>query len=277
MAVDDGGRSPATLICPGCGGKPFPDARRLAVHLERHRDVQAALRDHATGRELSHACPAGCGRSFPSLVEFREHAPICDGRPPLPPLDETTILSPGGEARYRPLFCPECRIGIDEPERLGVHIERHREVGAPIFGRGGRVVSKPCPKGCGRHFPPKGEHDFRRHLQLCEGDAPIPVRRRDGKEPTGNIFGKREDGMFTCGECGKPLAKRNALTMHMKFKHPGSAAQPSVQGAAETTAPADGASGDDDGIVSRLKEKAGEHLKMAERIEELMKELETLL
>lgn len=282
MAVDDGGRSPATLRCPACGGNPFPDPRRLAVHLERHREVQAAVVDHGTGRELSHRCPADCGRHFQTLVEFREHAPVCDGKPPLPPLDGRMIASVAGEAGYRPLVCPECRVRIDEPERLGVHIERHREVMAPIRGKMGEVVSKPCPKGCGRHFPPKGAYDFRRHVQLCEGEKPIPAWSHDGRElkPVGNVFRKREDGMYTCRECGRSFQRPNTIAIHMKAKHPGSSAGPyHDEGTPERAeaADTDAVRADDVEIVSRLKDKAEEHLKKAEKIEELMKDLQPLL
>jgi len=270
MAVDDGGRSPATLRCPACGGEPFPDPRRLAIHMERHREVLSPVRESGTGRELSHRCPKGCGRNFPTLLEFREHSPVCDGSEPLRPLDAAVIAGVGGEER-RPLLCPECRIRVDEPEELGYHLERHREMD---------TGPRPCPKGCGRGFQETGEYDFRRHVKLCRGEKPLPLRGKGGPERTGK---GREDGMYECDQCDRTFPRANNLAIHKKYKHAGGRPAPGERGsdvAVLSTPDTSGGDADDDGIeavVRRLREKAEDHLKKADRIEEIMKELEALL
>lgn len=66
--------------------------------------------------------------------------------------------------------CPECIYSCDDPERLGVHLERHREVLPSERG------SVPCPGGCGRHFPHLGKgrsSEVKHHFELCRGERPL--------------------------------------------------------------------------------------------------------
>jgi hypothetical protein len=262
-AEDEGGRSPATLVCRPCGLR-FPAPRDFQVHLERHREVKPAAFDRATGKEISHACPAGCGRSFPTLLEYRDHAPVCDGEPPLPPLDGKLRAETEGEPRA--LFCPECRIRIDDPGKLGSHIERHREPQASFRG------SRPCPKGCGRNL--KG-HDLKNHAAICDGEPPLPAGRPERKHK-----GESMDPKFHCEDCGKDFERPNALAIHRKFKHAG-AGTPRPKEArgpqgAHGEAGLPSASGLHSGVavMNDLREEADRLRKKADRLDELVKTLE---
>lgn len=81
----------------------------------------------------------------------------------------------------RPILCPECLQAFSSPEALGPHLERHSPVLPPLFTKTGRPKSRPCPKGCGRHFPNiyrnntgRPTHTYRYHITLCDGQAPLP-------------------------------------------------------------------------------------------------------
>lgn len=77
-----------------------------------------------------------------------------------------------------PYACPECDEDFVAPELLGSHLERHREVGFPMFSKTGKPQTKPCPRGCGRHFRTKGggwqRTEMNEHVPLCDGSEPIP-------------------------------------------------------------------------------------------------------
>ncbi len=53
-------------------------------------------------------------------------------------------------------LCPECDTQCDDTEKMGLHLERHRPVGPPVYsskpGREDTLKSVACPKGCGRNF-----------------------------------------------------------------------------------------------------------------------------
>lgn len=72
-------RPPAT--CPECL-KEYEDPRKLAFHLERHREVRPPVFS-PRGEARSTPCPKGCGRHFGDTRNFREHVPLCKGEPPI--------------------------------------------------------------------------------------------------------------------------------------------------------------------------------------------------
>ena len=76
-------------------------------------------------------------------------------------------------------ICPECDAEFVVPERLGPHIERHREVLTSRFSKRGNPCTMPCPGGCGRHFRTKGARreriEMNQHVPLCDGSEPIPA------------------------------------------------------------------------------------------------------
>jgi hypothetical protein len=299
MPVDDGGRSPATLVCKGCN-EPFANPRALAVHEERHRPVEPPVIDPATNRETTFPCSAGCSRNFRTLAQFREHAPICDGMPPLTPFSQEKGMP---EIGGRPLTCPECLVDFQgDHDKLAVHIERHREVGAKIVDkRTGDVESRECPKGCGRHFLSK--KDFKEHTTLCDGSAPLPVKKdREALiiideipiSRLGKKKGRKEgDGgmgqVYKCTDCGKEFDRPNTLGIHRKYKHGvagkgrkaaggrGGARKRAEPAATPARADTGNASADGAGLLGQLRDAAQSHRTKADRIEELAKELETLL
>ncbi len=105
----------------------------------------------------------------------------------------------------RPYVCAHCRLESWDSREFGRHLERHREIGHPRFcrirctdcsgagslrnswcasclGTGRKMVTVPCPRGCGRHFLRKsGDHrgmglQLSEHIVNCDGSRPIPSR-----------------------------------------------------------------------------------------------------
>lgn len=315
MSVDEGGRSPETLVCNACG-QQCGDPRKLAVHMERHRPVDPPTLDKETGREMSHPCSAGCGRNFLSLAQYREHAPICDGQQPLPPfLDNRKGEVPKGRA----MECPECRTPFGDADGFSVHLERHREV-LPVYKdpKTGEVMTRPCPKGCPRNFLSK--RDYKEHSELCDGSPPLPTGKAKAEEPLividddqkpGKTFemapeidlsktaaGKEgEAGMFTCTDCEKPkkFTHEAWYSKHMKKVH-GKNVTPKDGAAAPRAArrPADPepesqpprpaapsaagtASSASDMSVGGLKQKANDLRRRADRLEEIATAVDLLV
>lgn len=83
----------------------------------------------------------------------------------------------GREGDSRPYFCPECPREFGGPAELGYHLERHRSLGCIKYNLRGRVISKPCPKKCGRLATPA---EMREHLPNCDGSLPLEMRRGAG-------------------------------------------------------------------------------------------------
>lgn len=80
-----------------------------------------------------------------------------------------------------PNFCTYCNDEKpwDDPRAFGIHLERHREVLPPVEHKG-KVVSTPCPNGCGRHFIRPSM--YREHVPLCDGSSPLwnPMNKGQG-------------------------------------------------------------------------------------------------
>lgn len=161
----------------------------------------------------------------------------------------------------RPIVCPECLAEWKEPEELSVHLERHREVRKPdpskvTRNRGWKV----CPKGCGRHL--FGIMEYREHAGLCDGSPPLPAGKRvEENMPEGQAG-------YPCPDCGRTFSRPNTFAIHRKAKH-GSGLRPGGNG------PTGGLSEDE--VMAKLREKAREHRSKADRLEGILKELETLL
>ena len=316
MSVDQGGRSPETLLCQACGSQ-CADPRGLAVHSERHRPVDAPTFDKESGKEMSHPCSAGCGRNFLSLAQYREHAPICDGQPPLPPFLDNRR---GDGQRGRAMECPECHVPYADTDALSVHLERHREVLPEVRDKKtGEVMTRPCPKDCGRNFLSKRE--YKEHSELCDGSKPLPSGQAAGAEEPLIVVDESprrtfetaaeidlsktaakkegEPGMFTCSDCDPPkkFTHEAWYTKHLKKVHdkihtpkdgaprarkPRSAGPAPEDAETPSSAPASAASAVGD--VAGLKQKANDLRRRADRLEEiassidlLVKEAQTLL
>lgn len=89
------------------------------------------------------------------------------------------------EVDRRLWLCTMCTEELPTPEALGVHLERHREVGHPIYSKRGILLTTTCAKGCGRHFVaqhvrhlslPSQQFELRAHQALCDGAPPLPRR-----------------------------------------------------------------------------------------------------
>ncbi len=79
------GRREGLVDCPECK-LSFIDLDKMALHMERHREVHPPTIDKATGETLSKPCPKDCGRNFLSKRDYKEHTELCDGSPPILPL-----------------------------------------------------------------------------------------------------------------------------------------------------------------------------------------------
>lgn len=78
---EEGPQTERLAECPECEFEDSP--RKLAFHLERHREVTPAQHHHRTGKALTTPCPEKCGRHFLSPRDYREHVPLCDGSAPI--------------------------------------------------------------------------------------------------------------------------------------------------------------------------------------------------
>ena len=78
------GRREGVVECPECK-TPFIDLDKMAIHMERHREVHPPTLDKTSGEEMSKPCPKACGRHFLSKREYKEHSELCDGSTPIPP------------------------------------------------------------------------------------------------------------------------------------------------------------------------------------------------
>ncbi len=109
------------------------------------------------------------------------------------------------EFPVRPYLCPECEYNTQNPDEMGRHIERHRPMTGPQFGKhrckecrgagcddchgtGRRRITRECPNGCKRHFrrPPgpkkfKGTLEMNAHIRNCDGSPPFPPTGTNGR------------------------------------------------------------------------------------------------
>jgi hypothetical protein len=206
------------LKCTQCPDlEPFPTHLAYALHSERHRREGDAAPLPAP--------PAG--DLEPGEVR----------REPGPP--RPSDFSAQGPARtYQ---CPEDNKLFETPETLSTHMERHREVMAPVLNPDGSFKSTPCPKGCGRHFVKLRNSECRAHVPMCDGSAPLGPRvdpqeeekrpyrsRRSGKAASGkeepaprDVQVKERKGSMAmkCDICGQPCANGTGLSAHRRNKH----------------------------------------------------------
>lgn len=143
--------------CPDL--EPFPTGMALALHLERHRKQG--------GLAAAEFVPPAPAPDLPGLggSEFEEGELPRSNRPPEP-----------GRPQFSKIFeCPECHKPFGTPETMSHHVERHREVMAPVT-RNGVIVSMACPKGCTRHFSNHKNSEYRAHVPMCNGSKPLGPR-----------------------------------------------------------------------------------------------------
>lgn len=284
MAVedeDDGGRSPAALQCEACSFRAI-DARNLAIHLERHRPVEPPSFDRDTGKITSFRCPQKCGRNFTTLTRYRDHVPLCDGQAPIEPFIKN--LATG----YREGFaiCPECMAPFRTPDELAFHLERHREVHPELrHKRTGELLSKACPRGCGRNFTHWKE--FEEHKKLCGGLAPLPSKYEVTKRNGNGHATRRKEGvrsMWRCGACARDFSKAGPYAIHMKRKHGRAYQSPVTEPSDE---PEQGREEDEDieetgsvestgSVFSDLLDKSRELRRKADRLDEIANKIERL-
>lgn len=283
MAVDedDGGRSRATLICEACGLQ-CKVPRDLAVHLERHRPVDPPTFDPDTGKKISYPCPEGCGRNFIVLTRFRDHVPSCDGEPPLEPF--LKVIPTGFLEGF--VICPECKAPFKDIDKMAFHLERHREVVAETrHRRTGKVLSKPCPRKCGRHFSHWKEYE--EHVKLCDGKQPLPtngqIKVAQMRAYANGLRRKKEmERMMRCQTCDRDFTKAGPYSIHMRAIH-GKDYAPSIKktrksGDSEEDEQGRGSLpvGSNGSTLSELRDKSRELRRTADRIEEIAQEIEKL-
>lgn len=262
-------------VCPECL-KEYDDPRKLAFHLERHREVKGpvyAIRGALRSRE----CPKKCGRHFLHPKEYREHAPLCDGQQPI--TREQTL---------------ETRKHIQDgklAEAKETQLQREEEARA----RASRV-SDALPKNREPRKVRQRAGDNRlevikeakhRHDEKARARA---VRASDGPP------GEKESTMVTCPECSKECANGTGLSAHRRHAHgvqssrPRKATQkkPKKKSKKKTTARTkkkpvrrtprlDRDISDSGALTKALRERASEHRDKADRLEKMAEEVATLL
>lgn len=283
MAVeeDDGGRSPETLVCEACG-LHCKDPMALAVHQERHRPVDPPVVEPGTRKEISYRCPEGCGRNFTTIVRYRDHVPLCDGGPPVEPFLKS--IPTGFRAGF--VMCPECLKPFRDPADLSSHLERHREVRPMLrHKRTGEVISKPCPKSCGRHFSHWKEYE--EHKRLCDGQRPLPANRFEAeaalKRKNRKHLKRKGPVMLRCEVCARDFSKAGPFSIHLRKMH-GKSYRPSQAAASdeddegrEAEEGATSGAESNGSTISELKDKSRELRRKADRLDEIANKIERLL
>jgi len=199
-------------------------------------------------------------------------------------------MVPGGaEWSKPPYLCPECKVQLPH-EAVGPHVERHREVKPPVYDpRSGEQTSRPCPKGCGRHFLKPSE--YREHAGLCDGQAPLlpvpPATPVPGGKPLYDVaVGNKEAGMLKCDKCDKEFARAQSLGIHKRYAHgvrgrgrggKPKKPRPAARRARPAPAPVLGRDTTDGaGVIHQLREKAVAHRQKAAELDEMADKLKEL-
>lgn len=89
---------------------------------------------------------------------------------------EPIVVGTHQQVGTRPIVCPNCPPG-SKPitiDAFAVHLERHRELGVPLYSARGILRSTRCTKGCGRWFTATArDKERRQHEELCDGSLPL--------------------------------------------------------------------------------------------------------
>lgn len=182
-----------------------------------------------------------------------------------------------GPSTGETISCPNCTEISPTPEAYSVHLQRHMEVDPPKHSPRGKVLSTPCPKGCGRNFAFNSagnlSADARFHIDLCDGSSPIVKGEKPVRTET-----KEEELMagLDCPKCGKKYqrggARRDKHVKKCKGKE---------RAAARRAKPAAASPAPDDASLSEHLSAAIEELKtrrggLIAEIEKIDKRIETL-
>jgi len=134
--------------------------------------------------------------------------------------------------------CTSCTEQFDDLDTMAVHLQRHMDVNGPIITVRGKKRSIECPAKCGRHFPCKFNQgvkpEFRYHIKICDGSAPL-IGRITKEEPMAG--GMRFHG-FNCPKCGKKYKMEGKPRQKHLAKCKGS--KPAPKRAPAIQPPADG-------------------------------------
>jgi predicted RNA-binding Zn-ribbon protein involved in translation (DUF1610 family) len=129
------------------------------------------------------------------------------------------------EPEARAFRCPECGHEEATAEGLGTHLERHREVLPVQTSARGRILTFPCPKGCGRNFRPGNaagrtpSAEIRLHIESCAGLPPLPAA-----PPAEHRKEEAVAKKFVCEKCpGEKFDSPQGLGAHRRREHPGTA------------------------------------------------------
>lgn len=192
-----------------------------------------------------------------------------------------------GTARTLPILCPECKDRLPDQRELAVHLERHREVKAPVTDpRTGETVSRACSMGCGRHFVRPSE--YREHNPLCDGSKPLwqppgGDAARVMAELAEQERRRKEVGMVNCKKCGKEFKDGRGLAAHRRGGAcgGGGAAKRPRRKARGRAAPRAGAKSGVGEILRKQakeqRERAAEHMAKADKLEAMAADLDSLL
>lgn len=141
----------------------------------------------------------------------------------------------------RAIVCPECTFEHSDGHQVGMHLERHRPMGFPVYSKKGKLLSTECPRGCKRFFnrgpdvvevSDQGTNnaikELSYHIQNCDGSSRLPTSKEEEQEMAkrGRSF-KSKDKPSTgpniepCPLCPEEtFATGHARGAHYRTRHP---------------------------------------------------------
>lgn len=178
----------------------------------------------------------------------------------------------------REYLCPECRTPYPEADAFAKHLERHREVLPAQYSVRGKLKTKPCKKGCGRHL--KKASEIRGHEKLCDGSRPLAHGESPEVTPIkAPIERKEEMPDYTCDLCSQECGGGAGLAAHKRSKHgvKRRGRKPGRRSRMERPEKSGDQGEDMSELVKLLKERAEEFRRRADRIDEIAEEISSLL
>ena len=144
--------------------------------------------------------------------------------------EDETESRPAKQEAPRQWACPDCEHLSKGPDDFASHLQRHRPVDLP--GKG----SKPCPKGCGRHFTVGSGwnktpiSDYRAHVSACTGEAPLvrgPIKYEE-ESVMGKAKQMRRPKTWECKEHKFTTHGPRAWGAHLRDHHKAGGSVPMV-------------------------------------------------
>lgn len=218
--------SETPYLCDLCG-KTFKHVSNLRSHKRSHLD------DSDKNRQIC----AKCGKGFRSRFHLSEHMNVHDGNRPYTCevcgkcFHKKIQLRQHGSAHSgtQPYNCPVCGVKFNRRGNMTQHMKRHTQ------------ERKYTCRVCGVSFPTLGAvlNHRKKHSEVeVQKSTQLPSPAEDPDQVAfkcsicGKLLAKKEslaihmrshtgEKLFSCPECGKRLSNKGSLTYHMRSFHTG--------------------------------------------------------